>query len=96
MLLVTSAVLATKIGGRDTRIAALEKRNGELSALSEGRYQIAMEARRELTALREATGVDSQGQRIVEGPHKPKPATWRDSRAAAANDTNLLEAQHVA
>lgn len=70
----------------------LEKRNGELAALAEGRYQAALEARNELTALRESVGVNTQAERIVHGCKKPKPATWRDTRALAANDKELTHA----
>lgn len=70
----------------------LEKRNGELAALAEGRYQAALEARNELTTLREAKGVNTVSERIVHGTKKPKPATWRDTRALAANDKELTHA----
>lgn len=44
------------------------------------------------TALRESVGVNTQAERIVHGCKKPKPATWRDTRALAANDKELTHA----
>lgn len=70
----------------------LERRNGELAELAEGRYRAVLEARKELAELREATGVNSVSERIVHGMPKKKPATWRDTRALAANDKGMSDA----